>query len=195
MAAGAVARKILPKIRIRSAVLQLGEKRVSRERWDWDEAERNALRCPDAALVKDWEAYLDALREAGSSCGAVIALVAEGVPAGLGAPIYGKLDADLAAALMSVNAVKGVEVGEGFRAAALRGEQNADEMRMKKGKKGGAGEAVFLSNHAGGVMGGISTGQDLVLRFAVKPTSSIRVAGRTGHAERRGCGGFHARAA
>ena len=176
VAAGAVARKILPEIRIRSAVLQLGEKRASRERWDWDEAERNLLRCPDVESVKDWEAYLDGLREAGSSCGAVIEIEVSGVPVGLGAPIYGKLDADLAAALMSVNAVKGVEIGEGFGSAALRGEENADEMRMKKGK---GGEVVFLSNHSGGVMGGISTGQDLVLRFVVKPTSSIRVVGRT----------------
>jgi len=129
--------------------------------------DRNPFWCPDALSAKAWGGYLDGVRKAGSSCGAVIEVVASGVPAGLGAPLYGKLDADLAAAMMSVNAVKGVEIGDGFAAAALSGEENADDMRM------GNGKVAFLSNHAGGILGGISSGQDIVVRFAVKPTSSI----------------------
>jgi chorismate synthase len=134
----------------------------------------NPFFCPDAKAAQDWEAYLDSVRKAGSSCGAIIELVAEGVPAGWGAPIYGKLDAELASALMSINAVKGVEIGDGMASAALSGEDNADEMRM-----GNDGKPVFLSNHAGGILGGISSGQPVVARFAVKPTSSILTPRRT----------------
>ena len=153
---------------IRGALVQMGPHGIDRANWDWDEVHRNLFFCPDAKAAAFYESYLDGLRKEGSSIGAVIEVVAEGVPPGLGAPIYGKLDADLAAALMSINAVKGVEIGEGFAAAALRGEENADEMRP-----GNQGAPTFLSNHAGGVLGGISTGQPVVCRFAVKPTSSI----------------------
>ena len=173
VAAGAVARKILPKTRIRSALIQLGAHKISRAGWSWTEVERNPFRCPDKKSVPLWESYLDDLRKKGSSCGAVIEIVAERVPPSLGAPLYAKLDAEIAAALMSINAVKGVELGEGFQAASLLGEENADAMRMKGGK------VHFSSNHAGGIAGGISTGQDIVARFAVKPTSSIRVQGKT----------------
>jgi chorismate synthase len=145
----------------------VGPHAIDRNNWDWAEVERNPFFCPDAEAAKAWEAYLDGVRKAGSSCGAVIEVVASGVPAGLGAPVYAKLDQDLASALMSINAVKGVEIGAGFASAALSGEENADEIRMAGNKP------VFQSNHAGGILGGISTGQDLVARFAVKPTSSI----------------------
>jgi chorismate synthase len=168
VAAGAVARKILPDVTIRGALVQMGPHGIDRSRWDWDEVDRNPFFCPDATAAAFYEEYLDGLRKDGSSIGAVIEVVAENVPPGLGAPIYGKLDAELAAALMSINAVKGVEIGDGFASAALRGEENADEMRS-----GNAGAPTFLSNHAGGVLGGLSTGQPLVCRFAVKPTSSI----------------------
>ncbi|HYF55472.1 MAG TPA: chorismate synthase [Salinarimonas sp.] len=168
VAAGAVARKVLPGVTIRGALVQMGPHRIDRSRWDWDEVARNPFFCPDPEAAAFYEGYLDGLRKEGSSIGAVIEIVAEGVPPGLGAPVYGKLDAELAAALMSINAVKGVEIGDGFAAASLRGEENADEMRP-----GNAGAPTFLSNHAGGVLGGISTGQPLVCRFAVKPTSSI----------------------
>jgi chorismate synthase len=174
VAAGAIARKVVPGMTVRGALVQIGAQKVDRAHWDWDEVERNALFWPDAAAVPALEAYLDGVRKAGSSVGAVIEVVAEGVPAGLGAPIYGKLDGDLAAALMGINAVKGVEIGEGFAAAALSGEENADEIRM-----GNDATPRFLSNHAGGVLGGISTGQPLVARFAVKPTSSILTPRRT----------------
>lgn len=168
VAAGAVARKVLgPGMRIRGALVQIGPHGVDRDRWDWDAVEHNDFFCPDPRTAELWAEYLLEVRKAGSSAGAVIELVAEGVPPGLGAPIYGKLDADLAAALMSINAVKGVEIGEGFAAAGLSGEQNADEMRMQDGL------VRFASNHAGGILGGISTGQPIVARFAVKPTSSI----------------------
>ena len=168
VAAGAVARKILPAgLTIRGALVQIGPLSVDRANWDWDQIDQNPLFCPDAAAVPVWEEFLSGVRKAGSSCGAVIELVAENVPAGLGAPIYGKLDADLAAALMSINAVKGVEIGDGFAAAALSGEDNADEMFMADGK------LQFTANHAGGILGGISSGQPVVARFAVKPTSSI----------------------
>ena len=136
-------------------------------RWDWAQVDANPFFCPDPVAAQTWETYLSEVRKAGSSAGAVIEIVAEGVPPGLGAPIYGKLDADLAGALMSINAVKGVEIGEGFAAAALSGEANADEMHMNDGL------VEFDSNHAGGILGGISTGQPVVARFAVKPTSSI----------------------
>ncbi len=168
VAAGAIARKIMPGLSVRGALVQMGPHAIDRARWDWDEVERNPFFCPDADKAKLYADYLDGVRKSGSSVGAVIEVVAEGVPAGLGAPVYGKLDGDLAAALMSINAVKGVEIGAGFAAAALTGEENADEMRM-----GNDGRPRFLSNQAGGILGGISTGQPVVARFAVKPTSSI----------------------
>ena len=167
VAAGAIARKIVPSMTVRGALVQMGPHRIDREKWDWDEIARNPFFCPDRDKAAFFETYLDGIRKSGSSIGAVIEVVAEGVPAGLGAPIYAKLDGELAAALMSINAVKGVEIGSGFGAAELSGEDNADEMRM-----GNDGPA-FLSNHAGGILGGISTGQPVVARFAVKPTSSI----------------------
>ncbi|HJS84151.1 MAG TPA: chorismate synthase [Acetobacteraceae bacterium] len=173
VAAGGVARKVLDGIRIRGALVQIGPHRIDRARWDWDAVERNPFFCPDPLAVEEWEALLSEVRKQGSSLGAVIEVCADGVPPGLGAPIYGKLDADIAAALMSINAVKGVEIGDGFAAAALRGEENADEMRMQDGA------VQFQSNHAGGVLGGISTGQPIVARFAVKPTSSILTPRRT----------------
>jgi chorismate synthase len=167
VAAGAIARKLLPGVQIRGALVALGAQSVDRDRWDWEEVARNPFFCPDAVAAAAWADSLEAVRKAGSSVGAVVEIVAEGVAPGFGAPIYGKLDADIAAALMSINAVKGVEIGDGFAAAALRGEENADEMRMRDGK------IEFLANHAGGILGGISTGQPVVARFAVKPTSSI----------------------
>ena len=174
VAAGAVARKVLgDKIAVRGALVQLGPHAIDRERWDWGATEDSPFWCPDPGAGAEWAGFLESVRKRGSSVGAVVEVVASGVPPGLGAPLYGKLDADLAAAMMSINAVKGVEIGAGFGAAALRGEENADEMRMR-GRK-----PVFLSNNAGGVLGGISTGQDVVVRFAVKPTSSISVPGRT----------------
>jgi chorismate synthase len=174
VAAGAIARKIVPGMTVRGALIQMGKHAIERVRWNWDEVERNPFFCPDAEQAKFFEAYLDDIRKRGSSVGAVIEIVAEGVPVGLGAPIYGKLDGDLAAALMGINAVKAVEIGAGFAAAALSGEENADEIRM-----GNDGKPVFLSNHAGGILGGISTGQPIVCRFAVKPTSSILTPRRT----------------
>ncbi|MGO9545312.1 MAG: chorismate synthase [Rhodomicrobium sp.] len=168
VAAGAVARKVLPGVAIRGALIQMGTEKIDRARWDWDEVNRNPFFAPDPGVVQGWAAYLNEVRKKGSSCGAIVEIVAEGVPAGLGAPIYGKLDQDIAAALMSINAVKGVEIGAGFASAAFSGEENADEMRM-----GPDGKPVFLSNHAGGILGGISTGQPVVARFAIKPTSSI----------------------
>ncbi|GEO98283.1 chorismate synthase [Methylobacterium haplocladii] len=173
VAAGAIARKVLPGVSIRAALVQMGPHAIDRANWDWDEVGRNPFFCPDAAAAATYEKFLDEIRKTGSSIGAVIEVVAEGVPVGLGAPVYGKLDADLAAAMMSINAVKGVEIGDGFASAALRGEDNADEMRS-----GNDGPA-FLANHAGGVLGGISTGQPVVVRFAVKPTSSILTPRRT----------------
>jgi chorismate synthase len=168
VAAGGVARKVLGDgVRIRGALVQIGPHQVDRARWDWEEVGNNPFFCPDPVMAQTWEEYLSGVRKSGSSVGAVIELVADGVPPGLGAPIYGKLDADLAAALMSINAVKGVEIGAGFAAASLSGEENADEMRMHDGV------VAFGSNHAGGILGGISTGQPVVARFAVKPTSSI----------------------
>lgn len=169
VAAGALARKVLgDRVKIRGALVQVGPHTIDRSRFDWAECERNPFWCPDARTAEAWADYLDSVRKDGDSVGAVIEIVASGVPAGWGAPIYGKLDADLAAAMMSINAVRGVEIGDGFASAALRGSENADEMRM-----GPDGKPQFLSNHAGGVLGGISSGQDVVLRFAVKPTSSI----------------------
>jgi chorismate synthase len=169
VAAGAIARKILgDSVRIRGALVQLGPHHIDRDSWDWDAIEDNPFWCPDRKAAQSWEGYLDEIRKAGSSIGAVVEVVAEGAAAGLGAPVYDKLDADLAKAMMSINAVKSVEIGAGLAAAALTGEENADEMRMGPG-----GEPVFSSNNAGGILGGISTGQDIVVRFAVKPTSSI----------------------
>ena len=168
VAAGAIARKIVPGLSVRGALVQMGPHKVDRARWDWNEVDKNPFFCPDAKQAKFFESYLDGVRTSGSSVGAVIEVVAEGMPAGLGAPVYGKLDAELASALMSINAVKGVEIGDGFATAAMSGIDNADEMRI-----GNDGKPVFLSNHAGGILGGISSGQAIVARFAVKPTSSI----------------------
>ncbi len=180
VAAGAVARKVLPEVTIRGALVQIGKHRVDRSRWSWDEVEKNPFFAPDPGIVETWSSYLDEVRKAGSSVGAAIEVVAEGVPAGWGAPLYGKLDQDLAAAFMSINAVKGVEIGAGMAAAELTGEDNADEIRI-----GNDGRPVFLSNNAGGILGGISSGQPIVARFAVKPTSSIlsprRTIDRFGH--------------
>ncbi len=172
VAAGAIARKVLNAIipsgvSIRGALVQIGAQPIDRANWDWGEVENNPFWCPDAAAAQKWESYLDEVRKAGSSVGAIIEVTASGVPVGLGEPVYGKLDAELAAAMMSINAVKGVEIGNGIAAAALTGEENADEMRTEGDR------VVFTSNNAGGVLGGIATGQDLVVRFAVKPTSSI----------------------
>ncbi len=174
VAAGAVARKVVPDLKVRAALVQMGPHRVDRTRWDWAEVDNNPFFCPDAKLAATLGDYLDGLRKKGSSIGAVIEVIAEGVPPGLGAPIYNKLDGDLAGALMSINAVKGVEIGAGFGSAELTGEENGDEMRM-----GNDGKLLFLSNHAGGILGGISTGQPVVARFAVKPTSSILTPRRT----------------
>ena len=167
VAAGAIARKVIPGVSIRGALVQMGPHKIDRGNWDWSEVERNPFFTPDAKAAAQWEAYLDGVRKAGSSTGAIIEVTASGVPAGWGAPVYGKLDQDIASAMMSINAVKGVEIGAGFASAALSGEDNADEIRMRHGKP------EFLSNHAGGILGGISSGQDVVVRFAVKPTSSI----------------------
>jgi chorismate synthase len=168
VAAGAIARKVLGEgVKIRGAMVALGAHGIDRARWDWAAIDQNPFFCPDPQAATEWAVILDDIRKSGSSLGAVVELVAEGVPPGLGAPIYSKLDAEIAGALMSINAVKGVEIGDGFAAAALRGEQNADEMRMQGGK------ITFLANHAGGILGGIATGQPIVARFAVKPTSSI----------------------
>jgi len=174
VAAGAVARKVIAGMSVRGALVQMGPHGIDRGNWDWAEAERNPFFSPDAEAAARWADYLDAVRKAGSSAGAVIEVVAEGVPPGLGAPLYAKLDQDIAAAFMSINAVKGVEIGAGFAAAALSGEANADEMRMAPD-----GTPEFLSNNAGGVLGGLSTGQPVVARFAVKPTSSILQPRRT----------------
>jgi len=167
VAAGAVARLVIPQVKIRGCLVQMGPHRIDRKNWDWAQVDQNPFFCPDAEAAKNWEAYLDGVRKSGSSCGAVIEVTASGVPAGWGAPVYGKLDAELASAMMSINAVKGVEIGDGFAAAAFSGEENADEIRMHHGKP------EFQANHAGGILGGISSGQDVVVRFVVKPTSSI----------------------
>jgi chorismate synthase len=174
VAAGAVARKIVPGLQVRAALIQLGSQAIDRALWDWAEVDNNPFFCPDAKSAAAFADELDAVRKRGSSVGAVIEVVADGVPPGLGAPVYGKLDGDIAGALMGINAVKGVEIGAGFAAAALSGEANADEMRM-----GNDGRPRFLSNNAGGILGGISTGQPIVARFAVKPTSSILTPRRT----------------
>jgi chorismate synthase len=178
VAAGAIARKVLDqlygKVTIRGALVQMGAETITRANWAWESVDANPFFCPDAQAARRWENYLEGVRKNGSSVGAVIEVVAEGIPAGLGAPVYAKLDSELASALMSINAVKAVEIGDGFATAGMTGEQNADEMRA-----GNDGKPVFLSNHAGGILGGISTGQPIVARFAVKPTSSILSPRRT----------------
>lgn len=171
VAAGAVARKVLsqylPDLSITGAMIQMGHNRVQESTYDWAQVEENPFWCPNASVAREWANELDNIRKSGDSIGAIIEIRASGVPIGLGAPIYAKLDQDLSAAMMSINAVKGVEIGDGFASAGLSGVDNADQMRMVDG------QPVFTSNHAGGVLGGISTGQDVVVRFAVKPTSSI----------------------
>src|SRR5690554_2102771 len=174
VAAGAIARKVLSGVTIRGALVRIGPHEVDRARWDWAEVDSNPFFSPDHGSVQTWASYLDQIRKAGSSAGAVVEIVAEGVPPGLGAPVYGKLDQDLVSALMSINAVKAVEIGAGMAAAQLTGEENADEMRI-----GPDGRPQFLTNHAGGILGGISTGQPIVCRFAVKPTSSILIPRKT----------------
>ena len=178
VAAGGVARAALellaPQVRVTGYMVQMGTQSIDRARFDWDEIARNPFWVPDAKAAAEWAGYLDGLRKSGDSVGAVIEVTASGVPEGLGAPIYGKLDTDLAAAMMSINAVKGVEIGDGMAAAALTGVQNADEISM-----GEDGRPVYGSNHAGGILGGISTGQDIVVRFSVKPTSSILATRKT----------------
>lgn len=173
VAAGAIARRVLEQRlgtawQIRGAVTQIGPHAINRQNWDWKTCEENPFFCPDAAMTSTWEAFLDATRKAGSSAGAVIEIIADGMPAGIGGPVYNKLDQNLAAAMMSINAVKGVEIGSGFALAGIPGEQAGDSMRMDE-----HGKPVFDSNHAGGILGGISTGQPVVIRFVVKPTSSI----------------------
>jgi len=170
VAAGALARKVVPGMVVRAALISMGEKDIDRANWNWEFVHDpdNPFFTPDPQSVPVFSDYLDGIRKAGSSVGAVVEVVAEGVPAGLGAPVYGKLDQDICANLMSINAVKGVEIGIGFEAARIRGEENADEMRA-----GNDGRPRFLSNNAGGILGGISTGQPIIARFAVKPTSSI----------------------
>lgn len=178
VAAGAVARKVLGSgTTIRGALVQIGPHAIDRDAWDWSAIHDNPFWCPDRDMAARWAEYLDGIRKAGSSAGAVIEVVASGVPAGLGEPVYDKLDGDLARAMMTINAVKGVEIGAGFEAVPLSGEENGDEMRIEDGK------VVFLSNNAGGILGGISSGQDIVVRFAVKPTSSILHPMRTVDAE------------
>lgn len=172
VAAGAVARKVLAAQLgvaplIRAAVVQVGPHAVSRANWDWSIVNDNAFFSPDAKIIPVWEAFLDDARKRGSSAGAIVEVQASGIPAGLGAPVADKLDADIAKAMMGINAVKGVEIGAGFSCVALGGEDNADQIRIKDGKP------HFLSNNAGGILGGISTGQDIVVRVAFKPTSSI----------------------
>jgi len=167
VAAGGLARKVVPGMIVRGAMVQMGPHKINRDNWDWDEVNNNPFFAPDKEIVDVWADYLDGLRKSGSSIGAVVEVVADHVPVGLGAPIYAKLDQDIASAMMSINAVKGVEIGAGFGSAELTGEENADEIRM------GNNGVEFSSNHAGGVLGGISSGQPVVARFAVKPTSSI----------------------
>ncbi|HSG57130.1 MAG TPA: chorismate synthase, partial [Paracoccaceae bacterium] len=178
VAAGGLARAALatlaPEVQITGYMVQMGDRAIDRDRFDWDQIDQNPFWTPDAVAAAEWADYLDGLRKSGNSVGAIIEVVARGVPAGLGAPVYGKLDTDLAAAMMSINAVKGVEIGEGMAAAMLTGEENADEIFL-----GNDGKPVYSSNHAGGILGGISTGQDIVVRFAVKPTSSILKARQT----------------
>ena len=172
VAAGAIARKILSKklgknFSIKGALIQMGSLHINRDNWNWDFVKKNPFWCPDKQMVKIWENYLTQIRKNGSSVGAIIELQATGIPVGLGEPVYDKLDADIAKGLMSINAVKGVEIGSGFASAFIPGEESSDEMFLKKGK------VEFKSNHAGGILGGISSGQNIITRFVVKPTSSI----------------------
>ena len=171
VAAGGIARAVLaqmvPGLKITGYMVQMGSHGIDRGKFDWDQIDQNPFWTPDAAAAETWAAYLDGLRKSGDSVGAIVEVTARGVPAGLGAPVYAKLDTDLAASMMSINAVKGVEIGEGMGAANLTGSANADEIAM------GPDGPVYNSNHAGGILGGISTGQNVVVRFAVKPTSSI----------------------
>ncbi len=167
VAAGAVAKLVIPQVKIRASLVQIGPHKIDYANFDWDQVDQNPFFCADAQAAEKWADYLDGIRKAGSSVGAIIEVVAEGVPAGWGAPIYGKLDQDIASAFMSINAVKAVEIGAGFGAAALTGEENADEMVSDRPLP------KFLSNKAGGILGGISNGDPVVARFAVKPTSSI----------------------
>jgi chorismate synthase len=173
VAAGAVARLVIPQVKIRASLVQIGPHKINYDNFDWEQVGQNPFFCADPKAAADWEVYLDGIRKAGSSVGAVIEVVAEGVPPGWGAPIYGKLSSDLASAMMSINAVKGVEIGAGMEAASLTGVENADQMRA------GKNAPYFLSNHAGGILGGISNGDPVVVRFAVKPTSSILTPRRT----------------
>ena len=175
VAAGAVARRVIAPVRVRGALVQLGPLAIDRDRWDWEAVDRNPFFCPDPETVAAWETYLDQIRGERSSCGAVVEVQAENVPVGLGEPVYDRLDADLARAMMGINAVKGVEIGAGFAAAAQTGVEHADEMRAGPDP----GDVTFLSNNAGGILGGISSGQPIVVRFAVKPTSSIPQPRRT----------------
>ena len=168
VAAGAIARKIIPDIKIKGALVQLGNLKINRDNWDNKFIDENPFWCPDKDSIKSWEKKINSLIDEGDSCGAVIEIIAKNVPVGLGAPIYGKLDSDLGSAIMSINAVKGFEIGNGFDAASLKGSENSDEMRIKNNKP------TFISNNSGGILGGISSGQDIIVRFAVKPTSSIR---------------------
>jgi len=167
VAAGAVARLVIPHVKIRASLVQIGPHKIDYNNFDWDQVDQNPFFCADAKVAPMWADYLDGLRKSGNSVGAVIEVVAEGVPVGWGAPIYGKLSSDLASAMMSINAVKGVEIGAGMEAASLTGTENADQMRA------GSNAPYFLSNSAGGILGGISNGDPVVVRFAVKPTSSI----------------------
>ncbi len=175
VAAGAIARKVLgDNVSVKGAMVQIGDHHISRDHWDWEQVLQNPFFCPDKDVVESWGAYLDGIRKSGSSIGAVIEIQAQGIPAGWGAPIYGKLDSDIASAMMSINAVKGVEIGAGMASASLRGEENADEITIDE-----KGKPHFESNHAGGILGGISSGQPIIVRFAVKPTSSILVPRKT----------------
>lgn len=167
VAAGAIARKVLGNVKIQGAVVQIGEKKINSENWDWEQTTQNPFWCPDKEAAKEWEGYLDSIRKDGNSVGALVEVRASGVPAGWGAPVYGKLDSDLAMGLMSINAAKGVEIGAGFETARMTGVQNADEMRN------GENSPRFLSNKSGGILGGISNGDEIIARVAIKPTSSM----------------------
>ncbi len=167
VAGGAIARKIIPDIKIRAALVQMGPHQINRNNWDWDLVNKNPFFSPDPEIIDTWEKYLQKIRKDGDSTGAIIEVIAENVPSGLGEPIYGKLDQEIASGMMSINAVKAVEIGAGFKTASMTGSQNADQIVINEGN------VEFLSNNAGGILGGISTGQDIIVRFAVKPTSSI----------------------
>ena len=167
VAGGAIARKIIPEIKIRAALVQMGPHQINRNNWDWDLVNKNPFFSPDPEIIDTWEKYLQKIRKDGDSTGAIIEVIAENVPSGLGEPIYGKLDQEIASGMMSINAVKAVEIGAGFKTASMTGSQNADQIVINEGN------VEFLSNNAGGILGGISTGQDIIVRFAVKPTSSI----------------------